>query len=576
MIRTATTTRALALVASACLTAGFSGCSSLPDSGPVHEVNGATPSSSTTAGPYYDPARPADGASQDEILDGFIEAMKAIPVRSSVAREYLTRSARATWNPEGEIITYDSLTTALDGDHAVITLSGAGSYDGTGAWQGQLTEAERTLRATLSQEDGQWRVDHAPDALLVPSSWFAEQYQRAARYLFDPTGRVLTPEPIFVARGDQLSTLLVNGLTAEVPDALADVVRTDLPTGVRAGLSVPVDTAGVAQVDLSGTALGIGVEQRNRMSAQFIWTLRQDPRVRAVSLTLSGQPLGNGEDLALNGGAEFDPTGASPDRSLFGIRDGALVRGTLSDLEAVSEASELLSSAADIAVTVGGEQIAVVDGERVSVSVGATGEDRLDVAAEGTDLLDPAWDLAGRLWLVDGGARARLRVRDVKGALTEVQAPGITGQRVRQFLVSRDGTRVVALIRGRLRDRVVVARVRQTTGGVVRDLTSAQPLWFDNVPPQRFVAIGWQGASAVAALSRYTLDTSQVQVAGVDGAPVAVSDPVLLRGNPRSVLGTPSDATRVLVRTDAGLMDSSTQTMVARTDKEVRGLGFTG
>lgn len=566
----------LPILATLAVVVSLVGCSSLPDHGPIHEVTGAAPSSTTSSGPYYDPARPAQDASPEEVMDGFLEAMKAIPVRTSAAREYLTREARRTWSPEREIITYDTVITRVEGTTVVISVSGGGRYDATGAWQGHLTAAQRELTATLRRENGEWRVDRAPDALLVPSGWFAEQYQRAARYLFDPTGRVLTPEPIFVARGDQLSTLLVNGLTSPVPEKLADVVRTDIPVDLRAGLSVPVDSAGVAQIDLTGKVRGISAEQQDRAAAQFVWTMRQDPRVRALRITLAGQELGTGDTLPLSGGAAFDPTGANPDGAVYAVRDGALVRGTLDDLSALSDVSSALAGASALAVTPDGERLAVVDRRRHRVLVGDTGATELAPVLVGSRVLDPAWDLAGRMWVADGGERARLRVRDAEGVVTEVTAPGITGQHVRQILVSRDGTRLVALVRGPRADRVVVSRVRQTTGGAVQGLNPAEELWYSSTPPERYLDISWQGPAAVAALSSYTEDTSQVQVAGVDGAPVAVDDAVLVRGGPRHLLGTPSDASRVLVVTDAGVMDSSSQTTVTRVDEDLRWLTFTG
>ena len=83
-------------------------------------------------------------------------------------------------------------------------------YDDRGAWE--RTQASRTLSLGLVQEDGEWRIDEVPDALIVPDSWFDDWYQRVSLYFFDPTAEVLVPEPVFVPRGDQFASSLVRGL----------------------------------------------------------------------------------------------------------------------------------------------------------------------------------------------------------------------------------------------------------------------------------------------------------------------------------------------------------------------------
>ena len=50
----------------------------------------------------------------------------------------------------------------------------------------------------MVMEDGEWRIDAAPDALIVPEDWFETRYRQVSLYFFDPTASILAPEPVFV------------------------------------------------------------------------------------------------------------------------------------------------------------------------------------------------------------------------------------------------------------------------------------------------------------------------------------------------------------------------------------------
>ena len=53
----------------------------------------------------------------------------------------------------------------------------------------------------MDREDGEWRIAKAPDALIVPRTWFAPRFRQVSLYFFDPTGQILVPEPVFVPSG---------------------------------------------------------------------------------------------------------------------------------------------------------------------------------------------------------------------------------------------------------------------------------------------------------------------------------------------------------------------------------------
>ena len=74
------------------------GCVSVPDDGPVVETRSEAGVSSES-GVYIDPRPPQPGDTRPDMVTGFINAMQAFPIRTDVAREFLSKDAAASWRP---------------------------------------------------------------------------------------------------------------------------------------------------------------------------------------------------------------------------------------------------------------------------------------------------------------------------------------------------------------------------------------------------------------------------------------------------------------------------------------------
>lgn len=560
----------------------LTGCLSMPTGGTVHTV-GDPVTSSATPGVYYDPQPPTTGAEPTEIVTGFLEAMKATPIKTTVAQQFLTREARGRWRPEQRTVTYDDMADPVGTEEVRVRLIGAGAYDIGGGWQGTLDDAESDLTFGLERESGQWRIASLPNALVVPATWFAERFTRAARYFFDPTGTVLVPEPVFVPGGDQFTAPLVRGLLAGPGPELEDVLRTSVPADLNPGLSVPVNPSGVVDVQLTGPDVPLSAAESQRMVAQFVWTLRQEARVRAVNLSLNGRPLlqpGLTNPVPMDSGARYNPVGAGVDRDVYGVRDGRVVGGEIGDVAPVTGPwGETSHDVAALAVDTRGAAAAAVSSDRSRVLLGPVGaQGTLDTVATGQGFLTPVWDLADRLWLVDRPDDARLWVRTDDGVLHRVSAPGLAGRRVKQVLVSRDGTRVVALVQGRRRDRVLVSRVRQDRSGQVLGLARPTEVWLGNLAPDRLQEIGWRSPVALAVLSQVGEELYRVQTVGIDGAPVNAGLPATIRfrADVRGLLTSPAEREGLRVVVRDGVLDLETQQTIATVPHDLRLLTYTG
>ncbi|MEZ5096649.1 MAG: hypothetical protein R2731_11335 [Nocardioides sp.] len=100
-------------------------------------------------------APPQPHESQSEIVLHFLDAMMASPIRTSVAREFLSAEAANRWDPEQGTIIYSGQELAPTAQTTVsVTLSGASRLDSRGAWRGSISPAESVLRFPLVKEQG--------------------------------------------------------------------------------------------------------------------------------------------------------------------------------------------------------------------------------------------------------------------------------------------------------------------------------------------------------------------------------------------------------------------------------------
>ncbi|PKH43384.1 Sporulation and spore germination [Nocardioides alpinus] len=525
----------------------LAGCVQMPTEGPV-EVPQVTAEPDDVPGISFDPRPPRAGDPPADIVAGFLEAMKATPIRQTVARQFLSSEAADGWKPEQQIITYSELGDPEGETSVRIPMTDVNLYDARGAWQ--RTVATRGLPLGLVEEDGEWRIDEVPDALIVPDSWFDDQYQRVSLYFFDPTSEVLVPEPAFAPRGDQLASSLVRGLLPP-SDVPADVSRTYFPVGTTLELSVPINS-GIAEVALSGDPDAIDEETAERMLAQLAWTLRQEPRINAFQLSVGGRPFsltGGSTPVGFDVGAGYDPDDLASN-DLFALADGVVVRGLLGEFDPtlgpLGEADYGLRS---IGVDLGGARVAGIsdDGSRLVVAPTEAPDGEVStVISEAVDLAAPAWDYRGRVWTLDrNGGRART-ILAVDGAAAVESVPGLSGRTVTKLLVSRDGTRLVAVVRGPQADRVVSTRVRHDTDGATTGFTPLQTLPLPDDGNLRIRDIGWRSPTSVSVL-RASADFSQVRTLSVDGSPgeIATGGNARLRGRFRTLLSTPVDLSEV-------------------------------
>ena len=406
--------------------------------------------------------------------------MTAIPSQMTSARDYLTEEAQSSWEPSREtwVYTDDDEPVLRTRRLAQVTLNGNYRLDERGVFTG--VKERHLLEFELAQENGEWRIADAPDALVVGRQWAADNLRTVQLYYLDPTGEILIPEPVTVASGAQFVKALMTSLVSGPGPALGQVARNYLRADQ--GADVIVDAGAASPTSASTTVPSSTAREAELASIQLAWTLRQEESVQGIRLTADGEALtGLSRDIQLGEGAEYDPAAFSATTDVFALRDGLLVGGDLDDLTPVEGPFGTRAyGLSDVGLSLDSTRVAGVDASRTSVLVTETHESGAPVGpvvSDATRLLKPAWDFADRLWLVDRtdeGARISVVVGDRQRSLV---VRGVTGERVTHFLVSRDGSRFVAVVSDRANgggDRLMAARIRYDERGALLSATRAR------------------------------------------------------------------------------------------------------
>ena len=529
------------------------GCSALPESGPVQRD--ASGSTQATEDAEVTPPGPGRGDTPEEVAGGFLTAMTSNPLTTAVARTFLTRSAQSSWNPTRATVVYQ--VSSVDGasdDVVPVRLSDAQRLDSRGGWRGTAGRGDSRLRLRMVKEGGEWRIANPPDAVVIPAWYFERHFRPFNLYFFDQSERVLVPDRVYVQRGDEIASTLVRALLSGPGADVAPVTRTEFPPQTELDLSVPVAPDGTADVPFSDQLLKLSPQKLTRAVAQLAWTLRQVPGLTRLRMTVGDAPVSlpdGRRDFSVQEGDAFAPTFQGAADELFGLRKGRVVavRGRVE--QAVPGPFGRRGYALrSIGVRLDGKSIAAVadDGGTVFVGPSPSGgavrqqDTRVKRVYDGTNVLPPAYDMFGGLWLVDrirGGSRV---VHVAQGRRTLADIPGISGRRVTAFVTSRDGTRLVAVVDGAGKgDRLVTANLLRSADGTFSRATPATEI--DGVPTDigDLRDVAWRSPNDLAVLGRPAKGRSEVAFVTLDGSPgePTTVPPDSWRGDAIGLAGSP-------------------------------------
>ncbi len=423
------------------------GCASIPSDGSIRSAP-AEPEEPVPS--VFDPPGPKPGASSQEIVEGFLAAMKAQPISTKTARDFLTEKAGDTWDPEKETIVFSDKVITASGQKVTLRLDSYATLGPRGAFTPTHGD-DRSFDLKLVKEHGQWRISNPPLAYLIDETRFQDHYQAISLYYMVDSRRFAIPEPVYLPVGDQLPTYALNALLLGPGEALGKVATSFLPPEADLDVSVGVDDEGVAEVRLSGEFDNLDADSRQLMSAQIVLTLRQVPGVQGVRILVDGVPFevsGANEVQSINAWNRYDPSVSNAPTTLYAMREGQLAVVEDGDVHAFAGPWDRpRTDIVDFAVDAEEQRIAVIDKDRQTLSVRplAVNEQKGQTSLTGHHLLAPQWDPLGWLWFSDARRTSTSVAAWKNGDLRSIPIGTLAGMQVSDFSVSPDGARFAAV-----------------------------------------------------------------------------------------------------------------------------------
>lgn len=436
--------RAGAASLAACLVC-LSGCALLPQSGEVHAVEGVD-DSHAVLGLSAQP--PVKGASPEDIVSGFVAACQTgFDDDFAVARQYLTPEASQEWSPTGQVRIYPDMQsvnlsrTPSGAVHA--TVGSAGSVARTGVF---TTAPESSMISTdfslARNADGEWRIVVLEDGVFLSEQSFSELYVETPVYFLSPDSSSLVADLRFFPKRT-FAADAVRALLAGPSEWLATAVRTAVPADTMLAKEGVAVEGGVATVHLSRAVLTASDEDLSALYAQMQATLTTSANIDSVVIAADEAPL---EGTARSDLAPY-PYGSYP---LVALQAGvpAVIReqkGTpLMDPAALG--GRTLTDLAAAYESVPANLAALADNERELVRIRPEAGEVTTIAT-GNSLVAPSFDSHGWIWSGEKANDGHIVAYHLDGSRTAaIDVPWLAGCTLKSLRVSREGTRLVAVI----------------------------------------------------------------------------------------------------------------------------------
>ena len=481
------------------LTLAIVGCAEIPRSGPVEKVS-PSGNSASPVGLVAQP--PADGATPQQIVNGFILASQAgVDDNFSVAREYLHADAAANWQPLAQIRLYpDTQNIALntlESGAVEATVGTYGSVSAGGTFTETRNEAVATAEFSLAKNaKGQWRIVSLDDGIFLPKAFFSQKFVEIPLYFLSSDSNYLVADLRYYLK-KSFATNAVEGLASGPSQWLADGVHTAIPSGTQ--VTKTFVSNGEAEVDLSNQVLSATPEQQALMVAQIRRTLSMSNDVRSVKVTVGGSPLKVEAAKSL----PPYPFGSYPVSVVSNGAPGMLQREGVvkSFMKDKSAQSGGLNSIA-ASYQAGQSAFAATANNKTQLVAFDVAKGAWWVAKQGANLVSPSYDTFGWIWSGEYDNGGSFTVANPSSE-TEKTIPvsWLRGAKVRDIAVSRDGSRIVVVSEQAGVVTIQAAAIHRNSDARNEPTQIGDPMPIGQ-PLEDVVDVAWIGPTKIAVLGR--------------------------------------------------------------------------
>jgi hypothetical protein len=478
---------AVAVIASLVL----AGCSGIPHSG-APRIGQPVPGAEDPEVQFIADS-PQAGATQEQILRGFIDAASSPREDYATAREFLAPKIRSTWDPDLNVIVDEAAQrsyVSADEMSMQLTVAPLAEVNAQGEYTEFSTRTPLTQGYSFTKVKDEWRISVAPDRVILDAQRFNDVFGSYALTFFDPSWSYLVPDLRWFPSRTSTGTRIVKALLEGPSPLLTGAVTTAFPEGTTLTKGAVPVAGDVAQVDLSSEVFQADDVTLQRMQAQLAGSLTGVSAINSVSVTV-------------NNSTETIPalTVTSPrtdPRPLVLAEEGF---GFLSNGDALERLPGISEQVENL------QPNAVVVNAAHTVAAARTGAGVFAIRASGTEplrvdsrpgLVAPSLDMFGYIWSVPASSPASLVVSRSDGSQTTVKTSWPEASSILSLAVSRDGTRVVALVRVGDEPRLLVAGIQRDRDDMPVSLGDPQVL---AVGSGTAVATTWVDDLTVATLT---------------------------------------------------------------------------
>ncbi|WP_298118274.1 GerMN domain-containing protein [uncultured Aurantimicrobium sp.] len=504
----------------------LSACSGIPRAGSVNQGSAVVPVEDDTI--EFLPSGPVENGTIEQILRGFVEASSSPVSDYAIARQFLTPEFATQWDATSSVNVDAGLRTVFQTDDQLgqVTYTLTALVDA----QGNYSDVSPTLSVTndysFQQIDGQWRISSAPDGVVMDRFTFDQVYQAHPLYFFDSTNSLLVPDVRFFPAGASASTRITKALLAGPSGWLAanGAAHTAFPAGTAlVADTVPV-TRGTATVDLNSAALSADPTVIRQMKQQLAASLQSVENINTVNMLVDGATLNNAISSSIDSVIP-KPVDSRP----LVLTDKTFGYWTGSAVETATQLAPAILSEQPSAITTsnGNTQAAVLTAEGVAFI--RNGNAQLVDTRPG--LIAPALDTFGYLWSVPASQPDKLLVISTDGKQLQLEVPWSSADSIQSLSLSRDGSRVLALIETNGAYELLVSALVRGEKSVPEQLGIPLVLSLAAGTP---VAAAWVDTTTVVSVSTANgVGNVRTQVIGGQGADLAK----ITSGTPVSVVG---------------------------------------